>query len=270
MCASCPSSAGLFAFMGSLRRNNGQTDSGVLIILERGVFVMKKFLALLMAGVLLVSCGGAALAVHDSDDGKHVQEPGDSTPSGEAINNAKNKVANDFSSGVEYADEEETYGAFDTSYTTELGKEAVSKAEGQLSSGETSTSSVSIGRVSFERDVVAFFSAELKGSQKGDALRFSKGGADSKIYSLGLAADSDTVVYLTDNGNTKIDDGKVPENDATVIVGAFYEAGKNYEPVLMATESTKKGGSSSSSGCDAGFGTLALMAVAFLGARKFF
>ena len=230
---------------------------------------MRKFLAVLMAGVLLVSCGGAALAVHDSGDGEVVQTPDDSTPSTEAINSAKDTVANDFSSDAEYATEEETKAAFDTSYTTEQGKEAASKAEEQLGSGEVSTSSVSIGKVNFKKPVVAFFSAQLKGSKRDDALRFSKGGADAKIYSLGLAADSDTVVYLQSDGKTKITDGKVPEDDATVIVGAFYEANTDYEPVLMATESTNSGGSGHS-GCDAGFGTLALMAVAFLGVKKFF
>ncbi|MBQ9564898.1 MAG: hypothetical protein IJU98_04860 [Synergistaceae bacterium] len=241
---------------------------------------MRKFLALLMAGMLLVSCAGAALAVHDGTSGTSTPSTDSLVPemtqeqkeeatntAVEALSSSGNSAAAEAFKNTTAASDEEIKSSI-TQATTEEAAQSAEKATGELASQgrEVRGDPVALGTVSFPETRLVFLAVVLPNSmQVGDLLTLIKN-AVNQANQVSIAADDDATVFLDSAGK----ETKVVPADRQVTVATIFEGGKTYQPVVAAsTESTKKSGGSSS-GCDAGFGTLALMAVAFLGVKKFF
>ena len=243
---------------------------------------MRKFLALLLAGILLVSCVGAALAVHDSTSGTETpsteslipemtqeQKEEATNTAVAALESSGNTAAAEMFKNTTAASDEEIKSSI-TQATTEQAATASESATSELASQgrEVRGTPVALGTVSFTETRLVFLAIVLPADMNvGDLLTLIKN-AVANDQSISLAADDDATVFIdaATGKETKV----VPESKQ-VTVATIFEGGKTYQPVVAASTETKKsGGSSSSSGCDAGFGTLALMAVAFLGAKKFF
>ena len=150
-----------------------------------------------------------------------------------------------------------------TQATTEEAQQAANNATEEMTrqGREVRGKPVALGTVTFNETRLVFLAVTLPDSMEvGDVLAFFKNiFTGSNAY---LATDDgDVTVFLDSAGKeTKV----VPE-DRKVTAVTVFEGGKTYQPVIVATKPTESNDSGSAhSGCELGFGALALAVLPLL------